>query len=333
MRLRHVLLSIAIVACGASAFDPQSRVASVRMFGVRADKPYAKPGETVTLEVLATDARKDKPRPLKIYWIPAVCTNPREDLYYACFVPSQATIGAPFPSDAGTPQIPDGGIANIPTGIDLGAFLPQGPTFSFRMPDDVIKQRPGSPPYGLAVIFNIACAGQVRLAQRTGAAPQQVPVQCTDEDGVQLSPDDYVLGINRVYAYSDRTNTNPVIERITQDGIDVDPLKGVTLDRCVAKRRSDCKAVKIDIEVTDASWETNPSASGEQHEQIWATYYSDIGTFKDDARLLFDAKQGRITESEVELRAPYEAGEGTIWGVVHDNRTGAAFVTLPLHVR
>ena len=29
-----------------------------------------------------------------------------------------------------------GGLATIPPNIDLGPFLPQGPTFTFRMPDD-----------------------------------------------------------------------------------------------------------------------------------------------------------------------------------------------------
>ena len=63
------------------------------------------------------------------------------------------------------------------------------------------------------------------------------------------------------------------------------------------------------------------------------TYYSDLGDFKDEARLLFDSTKGRVTESDVEYRAPYEPGDGTIWAVVHDNRAGAAFVVLPLHVK
>ena len=100
MRSRFFLLGLvalaavccAIFACGAGDFDPQSKVDSVRIFGVRADKPYAKPGETVTLEVLSTDARRDKTRPLKIYWIPAVCMNPREDLYYLCFLAASGLI-------------------------------------------------------------------------------------------------------------------------------------------------------------------------------------------------------------------------------------------------
>ena len=343
-----ILAGLFALACGASAFDSQSKVTSVRMFGVRPDKPYAKPGETVTLEVLATDGRREKARPMKIFWIPIVCVNPREDLYYLCFIPSQTPDGGTidggsrlvpaFPpdggADAGAPAS-GAGLSSIPVGVDLSPFLPQGPTFSFRMPDDVIIQRPGRPEYGLAIVFNIACAGQVRLAERVGNAPQQVPIQCTDEEGVKLSPDDYVIGINRVYAYTDRTNANPVVERVTLGGVDVDPQQGITIDRCVAERRADCKPVKIDVKVSESSWEPNPApgqAAG-QREQIWVTYYSDIGDLQDEARLLFDPKSGRISESDVEFRPPYDPSEGTLWAVVHDNRAGAAFVVLPLHVK
>lgn len=347
--LAAALASLFGLACGAGGFASQSKVTSVRMFGVRPDKPYAKPGETVTLEVLSADGRRDKPRPLKIFWIPIVCVNPRDDLYYLCFLPSEAPDGgtveggtrlvAPFPPDGGAPPEggvgASGGLSSIPVGIDLSPFLPEGPTFSFQMPDEIVQPRIGGPSYGLAIVFNIACAGQVRLAERVGNAPQQVPIQCTDEEGVPLSPDDYVIGINRVYAYDDRTNTNPVVERVTLDGVDVDPDAGITVERCVADRRANCKPVKIDVKVSDSSWEENPSAgvAAGQREQIWVAYYSDLGDFQDEARLLFDSTAGRISESDVEFRPPYAPSEGTIWAVVHDNRAGAAFVVLPLHVK
>lgn len=325
----------AAVACGLG-FDTQARVNSVRMFGVRADKPYAKPGDVVTLEVLATDSRPVRPRPLKIYWVPLVCINPRDDLYYLCFLPPSAGIDggarfeSPFPGDAGA-----GGLASIPQGIDLGPFLPEGPTFTFRVPDDVVQPREGSVPYGLAVVFNMACAGQIRIAERTGGSPQQIPLQCTDEAGNPLGPDDYVIGINRVYAYLDRDNTNPVVENVTLDGGVVDVAQGITIDRCVASRRGDCPPVKLGVRVSDSSWEENPGTgrASAQREQIWVTYYANVGDFQDEARLLFDPKTGRITDSDIEYRAPYEAAEGTVWAVVHDNRAGASFITLPVHVK
>lgn len=341
----------AVIACGAQGFDPASKVDSVRMFATRVDKPYAKPGETVTLETLFTDARRDKPRPAKLFWIPVVCMNPRDDLYYLCFIPQQGDGGTrllpagPL-ADAGAgdggvrPDAGAGGgslLSQIPVGVDLSPFLPQGNTFSFRMPDDAIQPRVAAEPYGLAYVFNILCAGKVILAERDpSGGPQQVPLQCVDENDEKLPPSDYVIGIQRVYAYDTKTNTNPVIEKVTLDGKDVDPAVGLVIDRCTGvSKRSDCPEKKIDVRVSDTSWEDNPTPFDAEQvkEQVWVTYYSDQGDFDNEARLLFDTRRGRVSESDVIYRAPYDAVDGTVWAVVHDNRGGAAWVVLPLHVK
>lgn len=339
---------VTALACGGGDFDSSSKVESVRMFGVIADKPYANPGDTVTLTALTTDGRPTKPLPLKTFWIPAVCINPSQDEYYACFFPSTgvpgfdggATLEAPFPTEAGTGAGGgDGGtgiLGEIPENTDLSAFLPQGDTFKFQLPQDIIQPRSGSSPYGLALVFNIACAGEVRFAGRSGNNPQQVPILCTDANGKQLTPNDYVIGINRVYSYADKTNTNPVIQGLTLNGAPVDPKAGLTIDHCVASRRSDCKEWKIDVQVPESSWEANPgqnAASQNQREQIWVDYYSDLGDLEDDARLLYDTTTGRVSASDVKYRAPYAIGEGTVWLVVHDNRAGAAFMAVPLHIK
>lgn len=351
-----VLVVSAIVACNSNGFDPQSKVDSVRMFVVKADKPYVKPGESVTLEALVTDNRKTKPRAAKLYWIPVLCLNPRDDLYYFCFAP---------PGDAGTqagttrlvPVGPLAGLADggaeagagaaaggspftqIPTGVDLAPFLPQGPSFTFTMPADAAQPREGSSvPYGLGIVFNILCAGRVEFATRSAeGGNQQVPIRCTDEDGNALPPSDYVIGISRVYAYQDRVNTNPVIEKLTLEGQDVDVNAGITLDKCAyGTRERDCREYKLDTRVSDSSWELNPSdveRNGPLREQIWVDYYSDIGVFENDARLLFDTQKGRAPDSAVGLRAGYQVVDGTAWIVTHDNRGGASWIVVPLHVR
>lgn len=348
---------LAFVACG-PGFDPQSKIDSVRLFVIKADKPYTKPGETVTLEALYTDARKEKTRPLKNYWIPAVCLNPRDDLYFLCFLPQGVDGGARFIPGGVDGSAPDGGgagafggggatgadagpggfLSQIPTGVDLGPFLPQGNTFSFTMPTDAVQPRQGSGPYGLAVVFNLLCAGKVILVERDPAGgPQQVPLQCVDEENQKLPPSDYVIGISRVYSYDTKTNTNPSIEKITFDGKDVDVAKGIEVETCKGvSKRDECPEHKIDVKVTEASWEANPSESARGaalREQIWVAYYGDHGDFENDARLLFDTTKGRTSESEVVWRAPYDPVDGTIWAVVHDNRGGAAWVVVPVRVR
>lgn len=347
--LAVVVSALSMFACGGE-FQPQSKVDSVRLFAVRADKPYARPGETVTLEALTTDARRDKPRPLKIYWIPVVCMNPRDDLYYLCFSGSgdagaggvQTKLIPIGPAaDAGAAMPGAGGgnaLQNIPTNVDVSAFLPQGPTLSFKMPDDAIQPRIGIDPYGLAIVFNVVCAGQIRFGTIDPArGPQQVPILCTDEEGNKLPPDDYVIGISRVYAYEKRTNTNPVIQKITHQGADVDLAAGITVEKCRdVRKRADCPEIKIDVRVSDESWEDNPGevVRGQQlREQIWASYYTNLGQLQDDARLLFDTRSGRVSESEVIFRAPADPMDGTMWIVVHDNRGGASWVVLPVHSR
>lgn len=356
LALSALCLLAGVLACGESGFDPASKVDSVRMFVVRADKPYAKPGETVTLEALITDQRKAKPREAKLYWIPVLCLNPRDDLYYLCFAPpgdggrqAGSTRLIPIGAFADAGAAGDAGgvdagalsgsnpFANIPTGVDLAPFLPQGPTFSFKIPEDAVQPREGSDPYGLAIVFNVLCAGRIEFVPRDpSAGAQQVPVQCTGDDGVKLKPSDYVIGISRVYAWTERVNTNPVIEKLTLEDKDVVAAQGITIERCTEEREKDCKENKIGIRVSDSSWEQNPAdvtREGELREQIWVDYYSDLGKFDDDSRLLFDTRQGRISDSDVTFRAPKVAVDGTLWAVVHDNRGGAAWVVLPLHVR
>lgn len=354
--LAITLTLTALVACTAG-FDPKSKVDSVRLFVVRADKPYAKEGETVTLEALFADARREQPRPARLYWIPIVCVNPPEDLYYLCFAPpgdggrqagdtrlvpvgelaERLDGGADAGGNGATGGV-GGALASLPTGVDLAPFLPSGPTFSFTAPPAIIKAREGAPPYGLMIIFNILCAGRVEIAAELDMnAAQQLPLRCLGDDGAPLSPNDFVVGISRVYSYADRTNENPVIEGVTFEGNEVSLTDGITVDRCPQEtKQSECPAVKIDMRVSEASWEENPSDvldQGPLREQIWVSYYSDIGVLGSDARLLFDAREGRIATSPVELRAPKGPGSGTLWAVVHDNRGGAAWSVVPLHVR
>jgi hypothetical protein len=340
----------AIVACG-GGFDPQSKVDSVRLFAIKADKPYTKPGESVTLEALYTDARKEKPRALKNYWIPVICLNPRDDLYYLCFIPPQGDAGARFFPGGVDASVPDGGVpdagagagaggilSQIPRGVDLGPFLPQGNTFTFTMPQDAVEPRQGSGPYGLAIVFNLLCAGKVILVDLDPAGgPQQVPLQCVDEENQKLPPADYVIGISRVYAYDTKTNENPVIEGMTFDGEEVDFAKGIEVETCKGvEKRANCPGHNIVVRVSEASWEQNPgeTAGGASlREQIWVAYYGDHGDFQDVARLLFDTTKGRVAESDNVWRAPYDPVDGTIWAVVHDNRGGAAWVVVPVRVR
>jgi hypothetical protein len=183
----------------------------------------------------------------------------------------------------------------------------------------------------------MACTGHVTIAERDpSGGPQQVPVQCTGDDGVPLPASEFVIGITRVYAYTTQTNANPVIDKMTQDGNDIDAGAGINVAVCTANKTSNCPDIHIDTHVPDTSWELDPADvenGSPLREQIWVDYYTDQGEFNDDARLLFDTRKGRPDDSSNKYHAPKVAGDGTVWAVVHDNRGGTAWMVVPIHVK
>lgn len=331
-------------ACNGADFDPSSKIQSVRVLATRADKPFAKPGDTVNLEALAVDGRADKTRAMHVYWLPFTCTNPASDLYYACFTSFATGLGGDAGagdggSDAGSRPI------TIPPGFDLTPFLPEGPKYSITLPADIITSHPpvqgAAKPYGLAIAFFIACAGRVKLVPLETASPsgQALPIGCFDDQGNQLGADDYVFAFTRVYAYDDLTNQNPVIDPanpLTFDGNPVDPAQGVTVPACTASKPGACEH-PFTVNVTDDSWELNPTDLDQngnvRHEQIYASYFYTFGSTTSTGRVLFDPTSGRVPGSGNKFTATETSGDGQVYVVVHDNRDGAAWVSFPIYVK
>lgn len=347
MRLSKPFLVVALLAslmaCGFADFDPSSKIITVRVFAAKADKPYAKPGETVTVEVLAYDGRKIRPEPMKVYWVPFLCVNPILDAYYACF--SQLSGG-------GMMMAPNPAGAFLKPGVDLTPFIPSGSKYTVTLPMDIVTSHPvvmgANAPYGLGIVFNVACAGHLEIIERDPGNPQAVPIGCFDAAHNRLGPDDYVIGFSRIYGYDTRTNANPEITEAHLGGVKIDPHDGLVVDHCaeVAKDSSGaaitaaemaCPKVKLDVVVPESSQEPNEGDLGPdgstRKEQVWASYYTTLGKFGSDARLLYDPTSGKVPGTENDYQSPMEVGEGTLWIVVHDNRGGANWLQLPLHVK
>jgi hypothetical protein len=213
------------------------------------------------------------------------------------------------------------------------------------MPDDAVTSHqnvPGTPvPYGLAILFNIACAGYIESVPLDPSSdnPVQVPLGCFDENHNQLSPDDYVIGYTRVYAFDTLTNANPTIDHIDVEGQPVDLSKGFTTGRCSSSRRADCPKVHIGPVVPPSSWEVNPelldSKGNPLHEEIWADFYSTFGQLDSSARLLYDAQTGSLggpDSTNNQFLPPNDPGDGFIFIIVHDSRGGATWAQVPVHV-
>jgi hypothetical protein len=310
-----VVLPFLAAACG-SDFVPSTQVDGVRILATRADNPYARPGETVSLEVLATDGRADQTRPLNIYWVKTICENPQGDLYYACFDQLRAQPG-----------------------VDLGPTLASGPKFSFDVPADALSAHPPSrsgPPYGFLVVFNIACAGHVEATVPDPSHPQAPPLACFDDNHVELGPDEWVFGFERVYVYDGLRNHNPQIDSVSWNGDAVDPAAGITLDHCTSSKVTDCPKTTLDVSVPQSSQETvGPIAPGgdPEGEQIWVDWYASEGRVEDEARLLYDPKAGRLPSTSTNFQASLNPGDATLWAVVHDSRGGVTWTAIPLHFR
>ena len=78
------LLAIAaLTGCGPQ-FDPPSELKTLRVLGVKKDKPYAQPGDTVKLNLLWNDAQGRDDSEIQRMFVGG-CVNPPGDLYYGCF--------------------------------------------------------------------------------------------------------------------------------------------------------------------------------------------------------------------------------------------------------
>jgi hypothetical protein len=304
-----------------SDLPPANLVDSVRILATRADPPYAKPGESVTLQVLAVDGRADRTRPMRVFWLPAACMNPGGDDYFGCY-PAMAKKFAP--------------------GTDLSNVLAASDRWTFTMPADAIATavpHPGAPdPYGIAFAFVIACAGHVEYVPVDTAtrSPLTTPFGCFDDAHNLLGTDDFVFAFTRVYAFADRRNANPVIDHLAFGGATVDPVAGIVVDHCTASDETHCQKTRLDTVVPDSSWEVDPGAldatGGEAHEAIWADYYVTGGRFDDDSVVLFDAHSGRVQSASDGYAAPLSRGPQTLWAVVHDTRGGVSWISVPLNV-
>jgi hypothetical protein len=318
------LLLAAAATCSACSGDlPRaSLVAGVRILATSADAPYAMPGETVSLRVLAADGRADRSRPMQLHWLPAPCVNPPGDEYFACY-PTFASQFAP--------------------GVDIGSALASGDHWSFTMPSDAIASaapHPGaSDPYGVAFAFVLACAGHVEYVpiDPRAASPVTTPFGCFDDAGTPLDATQFVFAFTRVYAYADRRNANPAIDHLTFGGTPVDPAAGIALDHCAGSDEPSCKTTDVDAVVPDTSWEIDPGtvdrAGSPGHEAVWVDYYATGGRFANDSVVLFDATSGRASSTADGYAAPLTAGPATLWAVVHDTRGGASWVAVPLDAR
>lgn len=340
--LLGALALTATVGCGPQ-FDAPSEVKTLRVLGVKKDKPYAQPGETVSLDMLWHDPKGRKG--IETLFLGG-CVNPPGDLYYGCF--------AQFGQNAAKGEFPP--------------FEQNKNSFQVTLPKDIISGRgdvePGQPRYGLYIVFFAVCAGSIQLQMdaKPGQGSEGMPILCVDKDGQPLGSDDFVVGYSSIYSFDGVSNKNPEFrvndagqttfsvaggddiiadcvgtECQGADAVEVDCDKSP--ERCVAPCKDDgdaaCPAIEVKPAI-DVQQERDDVSSdlfkNEVTEQMWINYYVDHGSIS-DARLLNDTNSGWNDKYRAQLRAPKDAGPLQVWAVIHDNRGGMEFARVTLGVK
>lgn len=342
------LFSLLATGC-APEFAKVSEIESLRVLGVKKDKPYAAPGDEVTLSMLWHDGSAERGRDIKTAWLAGACTNPLGDSFVGCF----ASMGEALAGEGGDPlELPDGP-------IDLTPFLPEGDQVSFTIPPDIIERKkpslaPDQLPYGLSMVFFFACAGERFVLDPS--VKSLFPIVCEDADGNRLGSDDYVAGYSSIYVYEDVRNENPVVtgfrfrgKELEADCIGEACLTEPPVDHdcsdpdapCVPACEDDgdqaCPKYEIepvvDRELSVEQDEVAKIAYGNDfQEQLWVNYYVDGGSITPDVKLVNDATQGWNDDQSADFRAPKEPGLVQIWALVHDNRGGVEFARFTVKV-
>lgn len=339
------LLLSGAVGCGPE-FDRSNEIKTLRVLGLKKDKPYAQPGEQVNLQLLWHDAKSDprSPRPVQRLFIDG-CINPPADLYYACFEQYAAAIAA-------------GELPRIELDQD---------SIDVTMPRDIISSRPVEPGqgrYGVNIVFFAVCAGRLDLAMDAGSGSSStgLPVRCLDEQDEPLGSEDFVVGYTTIYSFADAANANPEFtvdeagqgqflvagKPVTADcvGATCQGAPPVEVDcdaepeRCVAPCADDgdfsCPEIEvaplISPDVVEIDTVSSKLFGSEVTEQMWINYYVDRGGMS-EVRLLNDSSTGFNAKYRGELRAPKAPGPLQLWAVSHDNRGGMDFARVTLRVR
>ncbi|MBX3230750.1 MAG: hypothetical protein KIT84_00925 [Labilithrix sp.] len=315
-----------VAACNNDPFPNKSEVKQVRILAVRSDLPYARPGETVSLEALVDDGRMDKPEPMRVHWFKVPCVDPPGGQYFDCYPYLEAAY---------------------PAGVDLSPMLEEGTATSITIPNDALdgvvpEPGRGSEPAVTSWTFLIACGGHVERKPRVASlAPNQAPFGCFGADGKELSADHGVFGFTRVTVTPTRRNKVPQITRLVHRGRHVDLARGPVVERCDKTVLEDffdwnCIWNGMDINFDESDAEEDPDnvdANGRVgKETLYVDWYVTLGRFIQPRIVVRDPFAGGPEISNALYEPTRAPGKGILWAVLHDNRGGVSWIQSPIEV-
>jgi hypothetical protein len=298
-----LLGALALTACDPE-FDPGSQVDSLRVLAVRADQPFAHPGDTVHLSSLSYDPQG---RPLEWAW--AACPSPAGSSVEDCLDQVRASAaGGELPILASGPGVDS---VDVPVPANLLDLIPeQG------------RQQ------ALAGVVSVACPGTLEVL----AVDSRIPFRCTDAAGNELGLHEMIVGIKRLFLRESEVNQNPVIDDITFDG-EVWPADEVKeVDGCATDDFDidDCELTRhrIAAVINPASTEAGIDEFGRDfHEQLIVQHFTTDGIFEDEVRIADDP------ETQWTARAGSSGSIVTLWFIAHDDRGGVSWTSRRAQVR
>lgn len=306
-----VLLATLLGLSCAEPFDPQSLVKGLRVLGIRAEPPEARPGTPMALEALVVDSVRS--RPPSILWV-GCDADPFGQGRSACT--DTAVL-----NDPGQLSSSDGG---LPAGVKLIGF---GNRALYATPKD---------------LFSVLPEGDVRRVEGTVgvvlalAVGEDVPLSATPEelravfDRVRAKETAAVFALFRVRISENLLpNKNPSLSRLLRSGIPL-PLGG-TLQAL--------PGASLDLEVTapDDAFETFvqrlPNSAEETAEKLIGAWYSSMGELKLERVALRSDVVQTFTAPDGGTKFPIpENREGSLWVVVRDTRGGQTWMQTPTYV-
>ena len=279
----------ALCACG-NDFEPGSRIASPRILALQADRPYARPGEQVDLELLHAN-----PDGTPLQWAWSTCTLPESSTVDDCLA-----------------ALDD----------ELVPFDPDSDALSVSIPPDVLDDVPDDQrPSALIGAVVVACPGELRDGDTAG-----VPVRCLDEAGKVLPIGELEVGIKRILLRERDRNRNPSIERITWDerSWDEDEIPRAKLCTKDTFSFDDCaESLQHRIAVhLDAHESGRDELGGAFAEQLIVQFYATRGLFRDEVRIADEPGNRWVAQ------VPNgKGGRARLWFVARDDRGGVSWAT------
>ena len=302
--------------------------------GVRKSEPYAAPGETVHLQMLWEDGRAELPPHVETFfgfW----CVNPPGDSYAGCLttVPSIEPVFA----------------------FDVTEFDVDIPLDSLRTSSNAENARPS----GSAFVFYAVCAGELVVADLEEGIddPGELVPKCVDDEGEQVSAEDFVVGYSQIFIYEGLRNQNPIITGLVQGETEVEidcideacdePFATPELTGCqdgvlcleACEDDGDaflCTSTPIEVIFDPKSVEKDEVAAdfgSDLEESIWVSYFVDQGSLSPELKLINDAAEGLFDHYSTNLYPPKEPGPVRVWAVVRDNRGGTAWLRAPGYIK